>query len=144
MSEDRDAAFTEALTGEYAAIYAYGIVGAQVTADERPAADAAITAHRAARDDLRTAMAELGIPAPPAEPAYATGEIDNPEAARALAVSVETALVPRYAELASQVSGEQRGWCATQAQQCATRTVSWGGPSQAFPGVTAGPAETQN
>lgn len=144
MTPARDAAFTEALAGEYAAIYAYGIVGAQVTAAERPAADAAITSHRAARDDLRAAMAELGIPAPPAEPAYATGEIDSPEAARALAVSVETALVPRYAALAAQVTGEQRGWCAAQAQQCATRAVAWGGPSQAFPGVTVTPAPTDS
>lgn len=140
MTAERDAAFTEVLYGEYAAIYAYGIVGAQVTADERPAAESAISAHRAARDELRTAMAGLGIDAPPAEPAYATGEIDTAEAARTLAVSVETALVPRYADLAAQVSGEQRGWCAAQAQLCATRAVSWGGPSQAFPGVTVSPA----
>lgn len=142
MTEERAAAFTEALVGEYAAIYAYGIVGAQVTIDERPAADAAITAHRAARDQLRSAMADLAIPAPPAEPAYATGEIDTPEAARDLAVSVETALVPRYAQLAAQVADEQRGWCAVQAQQCATRAVSWGGPSAAFPGVTLGEQPT--
>ena len=139
MTSERDAAFTEALAAEYAAIYAYGIIGAQVTLDERPTAEAAITAHRAARDELRSTMAELAIPAPPAEPAYATGEIDTPEAARALAVSVETALVPRYAQLAAQVSGERRGWCAAQAQQCATRAISWGGPSQAFPGVTVAP-----
>lgn len=144
MTEERASAFTEALAGEYAAIYAYGIVGAQVTTNERPAADAAITAHRAARDQLRSSMAELAIPAPPAEPAYATGEIDTPEAARALAVTVETALVPRYAELAAQVAGEQRGWCAAQAQQCATRAVSWGGPSQAFPGVTLAAPQTSD
>lgn len=144
MTEERDAAFNEALAGAYAAIYAYGIVGAQVTIDERPAAESAITSHRAARDQLRSVMAELAIPAPPAEPAYATGEIDTPEAARQLAVSVETALVPRYANLAAQVVGQQRGWCAAQAQQCATRAVSWGGPSAAFPGVTVAPQQPRD
>lgn len=135
MTEELQTAYAEALSAEYAAVYAYGVVGAQVPPSERSAAESAIAAHRAARDNLRTAMAAAGLVAPAPAAAYQTGEVDTPEAARALAVDVELALVPRYSALAGRLDGAKRGWCATQAQQCATRALTWGASSQAFPGV---------
>lgn len=140
MTEQLAAAYSDALAAEYAAVYAYGVVGAQVPLSERTAAESAIAAHRQARDQLRTAMSAVGLEAPAPAAAYQTGEVDTPEAARALAVSVELALVPRYAALSGNVNGAERGWCANQAQLCATRAMAWGAQAQAFPGSDPPPA----
>lgn len=136
MSESSEEAFAAALNAEYAAVFAYGVIGGKTDASGAQLAEAAITAHRAARDRLRTGMAEAGFAVPPPAPAYDTGQISDPAGAAQLATEVELAVVPRYAALAEHVTGTDRGWCANQAQQCATRAMAWGGASSAFPGVT--------
>lgn len=129
-------AYTDVLDAEYAAVFAYGLIGGKSDESGAALADAAIGAHRAARDRLRQGMVDAGLSVPPPAAAYDTGQIDDPAGAAELAVAVELAAVPRYATLAEQVSGTQRGWCAHQAQECATRAMAWGAISSAFPGVT--------
>jgi hypothetical protein len=136
MSESAEGAFVDALNAEYAAVYAYGLIGGKTEESAMPLADSAIAAHRAARDRLRNSMAAAGWEIPPPAAAYDTGQITDAAGAAALAVNVELAAVPRYAALTAQVAGQERGWCATQAQQCATRAMAWGATSSAFPGIT--------
>lgn len=140
MTENQVKAYQDALDAEYVAVYAYGLIGGKTDDAGRPLASAAITTHRAARDRLREEMATLGITAAPPATAYDTGQISQPAEAAELAVQVELTLAPRYAELCRYVTGSQRGWCAAQAQQAASRAVAWGGATAAFPGLV--PAET--
>lgn len=135
-SEQLTQAYQDALNAEYAAVFAYGLIGGKTDEANAPLAESAITAHRAARDRLRNEMVAAGVEVPAPATAYDTGQISDPAGAAQLAVNIELAAVPRYSALAAQVSGTERGWCANQAQQCATRAMAWGATSSAFPGVT--------
>ena len=135
MSEQIVEALTNALDGEYAATYAYGLIGAQVTGAALVRARNALASHRQARDKLRTDLAALSAPIPAPAPAYDTGgPIDSAISAEALAVEVERRLVPRWADVAAASGGESRSQAVRSAQECAVRAVAWGGAPQAFPG----------
>jgi hypothetical protein len=124
----RDEARAAVVRGEDAAVYAYSIAGARVPAGRR--ALAGLDAHRAARDSVAAIMQ----PPPEPAPAYAfPTEPASPSQARDLMAYVDNALVPLYADLAAVASGDERRRAVLQAQACATRAVSWGAASQAFP-----------
>jgi len=134
MTEDSAQTGAELLAALYSAIYSYGIVGARLPDDEQSQAVAALAAQRAARDRVLVTLAEEGLEPPGAAAAYDTGEVADPSQARALAVRVELALVPRWSQWAGTQEGPNRGYANTQAQACALRAVAWGAPAQAFPG----------
>jgi len=128
----QDDARSAVVRGEDAAVYAYSVAGARVPALRR--ARSGLDAHRAARDSM---AATLAIPPEPS-PAYAlANEPNSPSQARALMAYVENALVPLYADLAAESRGDERRRAVISAQACATRAVSWGAPSQAFPSGTS-------
>ena len=127
-----DEARAAVVSGEDAAVYAYSIAGARVPAARRAAAG--LDAHRAARDSVAAAM--QSPPAP--SPAYALPtEPTSPDQARALMAYVDKALVPLYADLAAVSAEDERRRAVLAAQACATRAVSWGAASQAFPSGVA-------
>jgi hypothetical protein len=123
-----DEARAAVVRGEDAAIYAYSIAGARVPALRR--AVSGLEAHRAARDSVAAMMQAPPDPAP----AYALAtEPASPRQARELMAYVDNGLVPLYADLAAVTSADERRRAVLAAQACATRAVSWGAPSQAFP-----------
>ena len=125
---NHDEAQTAVVRGEDAAVYAYSIAGPRVPAQRR--ALSALDAHRQARD---LAAATLSAPPPPAS-AYALPiQPDTPTHARELLAHVENALVPVYADLAAVTTGDARRRAVIAAQVCASRAVSWGALTQAFP-----------
>lgn len=135
MSDQAVDNLTQALAGEYAATYAYGLIGAQVTGADQSRARRALDSHREARDQLRFDLAALQAPVPPPAPAYDTGgPVNTPAQARALAVQTELRLVRNWAAVATTSAGASRNRAVRYAQECATRAVSWGASSQAFPG----------
>lgn len=115
-------ALQEALAGEHAVIWGYGVVGAEVTEDQRPNVRAAEQAHRTRRDataDLLRSMAAIPtaaqayyeLPFPVTDPAsglrlavhleegsaaawrFVLGQTDDPELRRtSLAALTEAAL----------------------------------------------------
>lgn len=106
------AGLEEALAGEQAAIYAYGVAGARLPAQLQPAARRLRDAHRARRDVLESALRARGAtpraPAPayrlPAGVGEAAGVGDAAgvgEAAATLLAAVEERLAVRYDALAS-------------------------------------------
>ncbi len=129
------AALTTALAGEYAAVWAYGLIGGRVEDDNVPLARTALEWHRAARDRLRQRMESYGMSPPPPAAAYQTPTVTTGKDAAVLAQQVELALVPRYADLAAAEAGEFRAAAVTDGQTCAARAVTWGAPSQAEPGI---------
>lgn len=131
-------ALRNALAGEYAAAFAYGVVGAHVSGAGRDRALRALAAHESDRDQLRGQLAALGLAPPPPAPAYAVGDpVDSPGTAAALAQAVEQRLVPLWAQVAAVSAGKTRIRAARTAIECAVRATAWGAPAQAFPGVTA-------
>ncbi len=135
MSEQEISALTAALEGEYAATYAYGLIGAQLTGAQLLRAHSALDSHRQHRDSLRQDLAALGALVPEPAAVYDTGvPINSAATAVSLAIEVERQLVPRWADVASSQSGANRTGAAKNGQECAVRAVVWGGAPQAFPG----------
>lgn len=123
-----DEARAAVVRGEDAAVYAYGVAGARVPARRRVLAG--LQAHRAARDAVASGLTSPPDPAP----AYALPTPpQTPAEARALLAYVDNALVPLYADLAAVATADERRRAVISAQACATRAVSWGSASQAFP-----------
>ncbi|WP_369134389.1 ferritin-like domain-containing protein [Modestobacter sp. I12A-02662] len=65
-----DAALQEALAAAYAAIWGYGVVGAAVPPETRPAVATAEQAHRDVRDELLTLLSSRDVQPVSAEAAY--------------------------------------------------------------------------
>jgi len=129
-----DEALASVIAGADACIYAYGIVGAQLKGAGRRKARRAMDSHRAARDLWQ---ARLQGPYVPGAAAYQLPfPVQDQESARQLAVLVETGMVAIYADLAAVTEGQERADAVAAGCECATRAVSWGGESTAFPGAT--------
>lgn len=127
MSAELDAV----IAGESAAVYAYGIVAGQSAGAARRRAVAALAAHERWRDRWSAGSATIAavaydLPFP----------VTDGASARALAAHVENGLVGPYADLAAASDGPDRLEAVRAAQQCATRAVRWGAPTQAFPTAT--------
>lgn len=128
-------ALNSALAGEYAAVYAYGLIGAHLTGAAQARARKALMTHRGLRDELRDAITATGNPPPIPAPAYAPPTpVTNPATASALAITVEQRLVRAWSAVASTSADDARRRAARTAQECAVRAMSWGATSQSFPG----------
>ena len=127
-------AWSAVVAGEDAAAYAYSVAGAQVSGAARRRALAGLDAHAANRARAASAVAAAGGTAPPAAPAYALpAGAGTRSGAKAAMAEVDNALVPVYADAAAASTGDDRRWAARAAAECATRAVTWGAASQAFP-----------
>ncbi|WP_310737933.1 ferritin-like domain-containing protein [Microbispora sp. H10949] len=138
-------ALGRALSAEYAAVYAYGVVGGRTKGGLRARATAAFDAHRARRDQLRTLITQRG--GTPTEPGPSYGlpfEVRTPSDAVRLAVLVEQRVVTAYLELAADRDPALRRLAALAAQESATRAYGWQPEIGAFPGMPgrdAGPTQ---
>lgn len=126
---------TDALVGEYAAIYAYGLIGAQLSGSPRNRAVRAMQAHQGGRDQLRHQLIALGLTPPPPASAYRpVTPVTSAAAASALAIAVEQHQTQLWSVVASISVGDDRRAAAKSAQECAVRAISWGAPTQTFAG----------
>jgi hypothetical protein len=126
-------ALTAAIEGEDACIYAYGVIGAHVKGAGRRKARKALESHRTWRDLWQSRSTGPYVPGASAYQLPFT--VEDTESARRLAVLIETRMVAVYADLAAATTGDERSDAVAAASECATRSVSWGGPSLAFPGA---------
>lgn len=110
------------LEAEQAAVYAYGVLGAQLDVARRRLALAAFDAHRVARDDLQVL---LGARAPGPAPEYDV-RVAGSAQAMALAVRIETDLEGRWRDLVGTTAAPAlRGRAVTELQASAVRAVQW-------------------
>lgn len=127
-------AWREIALGEEAAVYAYGVLAAQLEEPEKGRAIDAGIAHSRARGRARSFLAAEGAD-PPAPAAFRIPfPMDSADAARKLAVLVESRLVEVYCLQTPELQGKERKYAAQSAQECAARAVVWGGGTAAFPG----------
>lgn len=131
-------ALQAALAGEHAAIYGYGIVGAQVvSAADLRAARAGYDVHRARRAALVSLVSSNGGQPVAADPAYDVGgPVTTPAQARALAGRIEAAAAGPYADLVAAADGALRMTAAGWLRDAAVREAAWTGTAEAFPGLT--------
>ena len=114
------------LAGQDAAIYAYGLVAAQLNGSQLTAALTAMASHRARRDSLRAAVVKAaGTPTPAAVAYDPPFPITGAASARRLAALVEDRCSAQFAELAAASADAERATAALISQECAIRCVFW-------------------
>jgi hypothetical protein len=132
-------ALQAALAAENAAIYGYGIAGAQLTGSQQIAAQRDWNLHREARGTLAAMITTLGAQPVPAEAAYRLPfPVHTAHAATALAVLLEDGVTAAYLGLVAVSAASLRTFGALAMQACAERATSWRGTAAAFPGLTPG------
>ncbi len=134
------AALQQALAGEHAAVYVYGVLGGRVSASASPSLAtrlaSAYSLHRGRRDRL-TAM----VLAHDGEPVAAQVSYEVPTRSHAspqleaAALEVERRCAEVYAATVGSTAGSDRTWAADALTDAAVRQLSFGGGPVAFPGV---------
>jgi hypothetical protein len=129
------AALQAALAAEHAAIYGYGIAGAQLSGSAKATALRDWTLHQNARDTLTAMITSLG-----ATPVAASAAYDLPfpvhgeRAARSLAAVLEDGVTRAYLGLVALPDTGLRTFGALAMQGPAERAAFWRGSTTAFPG----------
>jgi len=135
------AALQSALAAENAAVYGYGVAGAQLGATARKLALRNWTQHQLARDRLEAMLTSLGVKPVAAQAAYQLPfPVHGTGAAISLAGYLENQVAAAYLGIVALDDPRLRAWGAGQAQACALRATTWLGRTVAFPGlVRSGP-----
>ena len=133
-------ALQQALAGEHAAVYVYGVLGARASASEQPELSSrlvsAYTTHRGRRDRLTAVIRRAG-----AEPVAAEVAYRLPSPARtaaqldAAALAVERRCAEVYAQATGSTSRSHRRWAVHALLDAAVRQLAFGGRPEDFPGV---------
>jgi hypothetical protein len=133
----RDEALQSVLAGEHAAVYAYGVVGAQLAAaSDVRAARQAFALHQARRDHVAALISQAGgTPVGTLAGYDLGGPVTTHDAARALAARVEASTTGPYADLVAASSGALRNAAAGWLVDASVRAVHWGGLPVPFPGL---------
>ena len=133
-------ALQKALRGEHAALYLYGVLGAQASQSRQPELFARLEegydAHRAARDELTELVNAKGLDPAPAEVSYELpGPTDTATQIEGVARTIETRLTATYGELVASTSGADRRWAIRALDASALRELALGAPARHFPGL---------
>jgi hypothetical protein len=135
------AALQAALAAENAAVYGYGVAGAQLGTAARNQALRDWAQHEAGRDRLEAMLTSLGIRPAAARPAYRLPfPVHGARAAISLAGYLENQVAAAYLGLVALDDSRLRAWGAAQARACALRATTWLGRTAAFPGLPSGSA----
>lgn len=138
------AALQATLAGEHAAVWIYGVLGAQSSQSREPklydALTRAFTLHRRRRDQLTVTISRMGAePVASAvsyrlpNPARTTGQV------RAAALDVELRLAGLYGQLVQSTTAADRRWAIAALDDCAVRQLGFGGTPTDLPGMPVTP-----
>jgi len=130
------AALQSALAAEHAAVYGYGIVGANLTGSMQAAAMTDWVAHQVARDTLEAMLRSWGSEPVPAAAAYRLPvTVRTPSQAVSLAVLLEDRVATTYLSLVALSGVSIRQFGALQVRAAALRAAAWRGSTVPFPGL---------
>ena len=128
------------LAGEHAAIYGYGVVGAQLRGRARTRAQAGYDAHRARRDQLSGLLVERDATPVAAAAGYALPRpVTTAADATVLATELEERIAAVWVDAVADLQGELRELAARVVQDAAVRAAAWRGGSVPFPGLPERP-----
>lgn len=140
---DEQQALVDALNAEYAAVFAYGVVGAfsNPTRADLVAANAA--AHRARRDATIDALTAASVNAPPASTAYAIPfPVTDPVSAAQLAARAELDTSIAWRSVVERsASGPTREIGVTALTEAALRLANWNRILGVIPATTPFPGQ---
>jgi len=133
-------ALQQALAGEHAAVYLYGVLGGRVPASEHPDLAARLAAgyatHRGRRDRLTALVREAGGEPVAAEVSYRLpNPCRTPGQLRGAALEVERRCADVYAATVAGTARQDRAWAADALGDSAVRQLSFGGTPQPYPGM---------
>jgi len=127
------------LAAEHAAVYLYGVFGAQASQSRQPELYARLLdgfrVHRRRRDQLTAAIDRAGAEPVAAEvsydlPAMATApELDN------AALLVERRIARTYGQLIESTTAAERRWALVALDDSAVRQLEFRGTPEMFPGT---------
>jgi hypothetical protein len=128
------------LAGEHAAVYLFGVFGAQASQSRQPELYArlldAFRVHRRRRDQLTVMIAGSGATPVAAEVSYdlpaAMGT--GPELNDA-ALQVERRIARTYGQLVESTAGAERRWALVALDDSAVRQLEFRGTPEMFPGT---------
>lgn len=124
------------LSAENAAVYGYGLAGAQLSGAQLTAAQQDWNDHRAACASLMAKIAHLGARPAPAAAAYRPPfPVHSAGAAASLAAMLEDGVVTAYLGLVAVDDAALRSFGAQAMQTAAIRAAYWRGSTIAFPGM---------
>ncbi|MFV2085065.1 ferritin-like domain-containing protein [Micromonospora sp. LOL_021] len=127
----------QALTAEYAAIFAYGVLGVHLDGDAAARARDAEAAHRNRRDQL---ILRVGAAAPPVDPAYQLPfPVTDATSALRLAAEVEERAAAVWRAVLPVTSGPDREAALTVLLEYAVRATRWRQAAGVTPAVPTWP-----
>ena len=130
------AALQGVLAAENAAVYGYGLAGAQLSGSLYTTAQQDWTLHREAATTVSSMITQRGGTPVPAAAAYRPPfAVNSAAAARTLAALLENGLVQAYLGLVALDDASLRAYGAEQMQAAAIRAAFWRGSTIAFPGL---------
>jgi hypothetical protein len=137
------AALRAALAAENAAVFGYGVAGAQMSGRQRAQAQRDWVRHERARDMLTGLLVSRGGEPPPAAPGYSLPfPVHNARSAAALAAYVEDRVTAAYLGLVALPDARLRALGASEVKAAAMRATLWRGSTLAFPGLQEPAAST--
>ncbi|WP_228002723.1 ferritin-like domain-containing protein [Nocardia australiensis] len=142
MTDAERRALLDALNAEYAAVYAYGVIGAYASHERDRIISQYSAAHRSRRDSTVDALAAAGAAVPPSDAAYTTPfPVDDPIPAAHLAVTVESDCAAAWRSVVERAESEPVRRTGIDAlTESAVRLATWQSilgtnpPTVAFPG----------
>ncbi|MBF6173905.1 ferritin-like domain-containing protein [Nocardia blacklockiae] len=145
MSGQDQQALTDALSAEYAAVYAYGVVAAYASPERNQVVAEFTAAHRARRDATADLLKSLGATVPAPAAAYPPPfPVNDPIPAAKLAVTVESETAVAWRSVVERTGSPDLRRTGTDAlTECAVRLAVWqtilgtNPPTVAFPGTPA-------
>ena len=128
------------LAGEHAAVYLYGVLGAQASQSRQPALYArlldAFHVHRKRRDQVTAVIAATGAEPVASEVSY---DLPGPTATTAelndAALQVERRIARTYGQLVESTAGAERRWALVALDDSAVRQLEFRGTPEMFPGT---------
>ena len=128
-----------ALAGEHAAVYLFGVLGAQASQSRQPALYArlldAFHVHRRRRDQLSVAIAAAGAEPVAAEVSYDLPALGTPAELNDAALQVERRIARTYGQLVESTAGAERRWALVALDDSAVRQLEFRGTPEMFPGT---------
>ncbi|HEY6931839.1 MAG TPA: ferritin-like domain-containing protein [Marmoricola sp.] len=139
------AALQATLGGEHAAVWLYGLLGAQVSQSREPklfdALSRAYDLHVRQRDELTVTISDLGASPVASRVSYAPPNPARTAAQqRAAALLVEQRLADLYGQQVESTTHAQRRWAIAALDGCAVRQLTFGGAPSDLPGMPVTPA----
>lgn len=127
------------LAGEHAAVYLFGVLGAQASQSRQPVLYARLLegfrVHRRRRDQLTAVISAAGAEPVASEVTYDLPAMDTAAELNDAALQVERRIARTYGQLIESTAGAERRWALVALDNSAVRQLEFRGTPEMFPGT---------